>query len=52
MPKIHNNIRFKFIIKFPKIKLIGRNAKIRFVYEIDLILKIFLSKTIIVLLKP
>jgi len=52
MPKMHNNTRFKFITKFPKIKLIGKKAKTRFINEIDFISKIFLFRTIIILLKP
>ena len=52
IPKIQKNTRFKFIIKFPTIKLIGKKAKIRFINETDFISKILLSKTMIILLKP
>ena len=45
-PKMQNNTRFKFVIRLPKIKLIGKKANIRFINKIELIL-IFFSFNII-----
>ena len=52
IPKIQNNTRLMFIIKFPKIKLIGKKANVRFVNKVKFILKLFLLKTIATLWKP
>ena len=46
IPKMQNNTRFKFIIRLPKIKLIGKKANVRFVNKVKFILKLFLLKTI------
>ena len=46
MPKIQNNTRLVFVMKFPKIKLIGKKANVRFVNKVKFILKLFLLKTI------
>ena len=37
IPKTQNNIRLMLIIRFPKIKLIGKKAKTRFINKIELI---------------
>ena len=47
IPKQQNIIRLIFVIKFPKIKLIGKKEKTRLVNKIELTLKIFLFKVII-----
>ena len=39
IPKIQNTIIFKLITKFPKIKLIGKKPKARFINEAELIEK-------------
>ena len=44
IPKTQNNIRLMLIIRFPKIKLIGKKAKTRFINKIESIGKFFLSK--------
>ena len=35
-----------FVMRFPKIKLIGKKANVRFVNKVKFILKLFLFKTI------
>ena len=52
IPKIQNNIRFMFVIKFPKKKLIGKKANVRFVNKVKFILKLFLFKIITTLWEP
>ena len=47
IPNKQNNKKFIFIIKFPKIKLIGKKPKTMFVSKTGLIFK-FLVKIIIV----
>ena len=43
IPKQQNNNTFRFIIKFPKIKLIGKNAKTKFI-NLDDTIKFFLIR--------
>ena len=52
IPKIQNNTRLMFVIRFPKIKLIGKKPKIMFVNRVGLILKFFLYKVILFLIIP
>ena len=52
IPKIQNNTRLMFVMRFPKIKLIGKKANVRFVNKVKFILKLFLLKTIATLWKP
>ena len=52
IPKQQNSKIFILVIKFPKIKLIGKKAKTIFVNKIGLILKFFLCKIILVLMVP
>ena len=46
IPKIQNNTRLRLIIKFPKIKLIGKKAKVRFINKTESIENFFLFKFI------
>ena len=52
IPKQQNSKVFILVIKFPKIKLIGKKAKTIFVNKTELILKFFLYKIILVLMVP
>ena len=52
IPKQQNSKVFILVIKFPKIKLIGKNAKTRLVNKTGLMLKFFLLKIIIILMIP
>ena len=44
IPKTQNNIRLRLIIKFPRMILIGKKAKTRFINKIESIEKFFLFK--------
>ena len=52
IPKQQNSKIFILVIKFPKIKLIGKKAKTRFVNKIGLMLKFILLRFIIILMIP
>ena len=52
IPKQQNSKVFILVIKFPKIKLIGKKAKTIFVNKTRLMLKFFLYKIILVLMPP
>ena len=52
IPKQQNSKIFILVIKFPKIKLIGKKAKTIFVNKTELMLKIFLYKVILILMPP
>ena len=52
IPKQQNSKVFILVIKFPKIKLIGKKAKTIFVNKTRLMLKFFLYKVILVLMPP
>ena len=52
IPKQQNSKVFILVIKFPKIKLIGKKAKTIFVNNTGLMLKIFLYKVILILMPP
>ena len=46
IPKTQNNTKLMFVIKFPKIKLIGKKPKTRFINKIESIEKFFLFKLV------
>ena len=52
IPKQQNSKVFILVIKFRKIKLIGKKAKTIFINKTELILKFFLYKIILVLMPP
>ena len=53
IPKQQNSTRLIFVIKFPRIKLIGKKAKTRFVNKIELItVPLLLDKIILILMIP
>ena len=52
IPKQQNSKVFILVIKFPKIKLIGKKAKTIFINKTGLMLKFFLYKIILVLMVP
>ena len=52
MPKIHNKNILAFVAKFPIMKLIGKNAKSRFIKKIESIVIFLLFKIILILIIP
>ena len=52
IPKQQNSKVFILVIKFPKIKLIGKKAKTIFVNKMGLVIKFFLYKIILILMPP
>ena len=52
IPKQQNSKVFILVMKFPRIKLIGKKAKTIFVNKTKLILKFFLYEIILVLIPP